>query len=42
LKDLSFTIKKSDLIIIATPHSIYKKLKLEKKKIIDVWGIFYK
>ena len=42
LKDLNFTIKKSDLIIIATPHSIYKKLNFAKKKIIDVWGIFHK
>jgi len=40
LKNLDFTVKKSQLIIIATPHSIYKKLKLRNKKIIDVWGIF--
>jgi UDP-N-acetyl-D-mannosaminuronic acid dehydrogenase len=40
LKNLDFTVKKSELIIIATPHSIYKKLKLRNKKIIDVWGIF--
>jgi len=40
LKNLNYTVKKSKLIIIATPHSIYKKLKLKNKKIIDVWGIF--
>ena len=42
LKDLNFVIKKSDLIILATPHSIYKKLKLKNQKIIDVWGVFNK
>jgi UDP-N-acetyl-D-mannosaminuronic acid dehydrogenase len=42
LKDLKFVIKKSDLIIIATPHTIYKRLKFYNKKIIDVWGIFSK
>jgi UDP-N-acetyl-D-mannosaminuronic acid dehydrogenase len=42
LKDLKFVIKKSDLIIIATPHTIYKRLKLHNKRIIDVWGIFSK
>ena len=42
LKDLNFVIKESDLIILATPHSIYKKLKLKNQKIIDVWGVFNK
>ncbi|RZO49528.1 MAG: nucleotide sugar dehydrogenase [Candidatus Pelagibacterales bacterium] len=33
-------IKKSDIIIIATPHKAYKNLKINKKKIlIDIWGI---
>ena len=32
-------VKKSDIIIISTPHSSYKKLKIpKKKKIIDIWG----
>ena len=32
-------IKKSDIIIISTPHSAYKKIKVPKKKlIIDIWG----
>ena len=33
-------IKKSDIIIIAVPHTKYKKIKIPKKKIIiDTWGI---
>ena len=32
-------IEKSDIIIISTPHSAYKKIKVSKKKlIIDIWG----
>ena len=36
-------IKKSDIIIIATPHKSYKNLKISKKKeLIDIWGIIEK
>lgn len=36
-------IKKSDIIILAVPHSNYKKCKIPKsKKIIDIWGFFDK
>lgn len=36
-------IKKSDIIILATPHRTYKKLKISKKKIlVDIWGFFEK
>ena len=36
-------IQKSDIIVVATPHLEYKKLKLPKNKIfIDVWGIIKK
>ena len=39
----NFLLKKSDIIIIATPHKIYKNLKINKKKIIvDIWGIIEK
>ena len=32
-------VKKSDIIILSTPHSAYKKLKIPQKKIfIDIWG----
>lgn len=32
-------IKKSDIIIISTPHSAYKKIKITKKKVlVDIWG----
>ena len=36
-------IKNSDIIIVATPHDKYKKLKISKKKIlVDIWSIFKK
>ena len=36
-------IKKSGIIILATPHKAYKKLKIGKKKlVIDIWGLFNK
>ena len=36
-------IKKSNLIIVATPHKVYKKLKVPKNKIIiDIWNILSK
>ncbi len=39
-KDL---IKKSDIIILSTPHKAYKKLKIGKNKIlVDVWGLIDK
>lgn len=33
-------LKKSKIIVLGAPHNAYKKLKLENKKIIDVWGFF--
>ncbi len=37
---LKSLISKSDIIVVATPHLQYKKLRLPKNKIIiDVWGI---
>ena len=34
-------IKKSDIIILSTPHKIYKKLKISKNKVlVDIWGFF--
>ena len=33
-------IKKSDIIIVSTPHKAYKKLKIGKNKIlVDIWGL---
>ncbi len=43
LADKKTLIKKSDIIIVSTPHQQYKKLKINKSKIIvDVWGTFEK
>ena len=40
LKEL---IKKSSIIIVATPHKIFKKIKIPKeKKVIDIWNIIKK
>ena len=36
-------IKKADIIIIATPHKAYNKIRFPKnKKIIDTWGMLEK
>ena len=36
-------IKNSDIIILGTPHKVYKKIKIPKKKyLIDTWGFFEK
>ena len=35
-------IKKSKIIVLGAPHSPYKKLKLDNKKIIDVWDFLKK
>ena len=41
--DKNFLIKKSDVIIVATPHKAYKTLKVKKNKIlVDVWSIIEK
>ena len=32
-------VKSSDIIIIAAPHKVYKKIKFPKNKIVvDIWG----
>lgn len=39
LKKLNYTIKNSNIIIIAAPHKIYKKINFKKKKVFDIWGL---
>jgi UDP-N-acetyl-D-mannosaminuronic acid dehydrogenase len=39
---LEEVIEKSDIIIVATPHKIYKNLKLDGKIVADVWNVFGK
>ena len=36
---LSKTLRDSDILILATPHKTYKKIKT-KKKIVDIWNFF--
>ena len=41
--DKRLLIKKSDIIIVATPHKAYKKLKINKNKVlVDIWGLIEK
>ena len=41
--DKKVLVKKSDVIIVATPHKAYKRLKINKNKVlVDIWGIFEK
>ena len=36
-------IKKSDIIILGTPHKAYKNLKIKKNKVLlDIWGLIEK
>ena len=41
--DKNLLVKKSDIIIISTPHRAYKNLKISKKKVlVDIWGLVEK
>ena len=41
--DKKSLVKKADIIILSAPHKIYKKLKINKNKIlVDIWGFFDK
>ena len=41
--DKNLLVKKSDIIIVSTPHKAYKNLKINKKKVlIDIWGFVEK
>ena len=38
-----YLIKKSDIIILSTPHKAYKNLKFSKNKtVVDIWGLIEK
>tara|TARA_B100000029_G_scaffold515912_1_gene625493 strand:+ start:1681 stop:2847 length:1167 start_codon:yes stop_codon:yes gene_type:complete len=39
ITSLKNVLKNSDVLILATPHKVYKKIKT-KKKIIDIWNFF--
>ncbi len=41
ITSLNQTIMKSDILILATPHKIYKNIKT-KKPIIDIWNFIKK
>ena len=41
--DKKSLIKKSDILIIATPHKAYKNLRIKKNKVVvDIWGLIKK
>ena len=33
-------IRRSDVIIVGTPHKEYKSLQIENKEVVDIWNIF--
>ena len=36
-------VRKSDIIIVSTPHKAYKNLRIKKNKVlVDIWGIIEK
>lgn len=35
-------IRKSDILILCVPHKSYKRLKLGRKKVMDIWGFYDK
>lgn len=38
--DKKLLVKKSDIIILATPHNAYRRLKIKKSKVlVDIWGL---
>ncbi len=39
LVDESTVLNESDIIIIAAPHKRYKTLKVENKKMVDIWNV---
>ena len=39
LVDEATVLQKSDIIIIAAPHKQYKELKIEGKKVVDIWNV---
>jgi len=39
---LGEVIDKSDILILAAPHSVYKNLDVGGKNIIDIWNFFGK
>jgi UDP-N-acetyl-D-mannosaminuronic acid dehydrogenase len=42
LLPLEEVIEKSDIIIVATPHKVYRNLNLDGKIVADVWNVFGK
>jgi len=38
--DKKLLVKRSDIIILATPHNAYRKLKIKRSKVlVDIWGL---
>ena len=40
LLPLEEVIQASDILILCTPHSVYRGLNLQNKPVVDVWGFF--
>jgi len=35
-------IARSDLLILAAPHDLYRDLDLQNKRVVDIWNFFGK
>lgn len=40
LKSVEYVADQSDLLILATPHKVYKDLDLKGKPVVDIWNFF--
>jgi len=38
LKSLEMVVAESDLLILCTPHAVYRSADLKSKPVVDVWG----
>lgn len=42
LLHLDKVVEESDILIVATPHKVYKDLNIKDKNIVDIWNLFGK
>lgn len=40
IQPIEQVLAESDILIVATPHEVYRKLDVEGKAVVDVWGLF--
>jgi UDP-N-acetyl-D-mannosaminuronic acid dehydrogenase len=42
LSSLDAVIARSDILIVATPHTVYRELDLTGKTVVDIWNLYGK